>query len=141
MAASVTVACVGSSSTAGKGQAFNWIVELAHRPQNRRFTFRNFGIGGDLSFNVLERLPQVLDCRPKIVVVAIGNNDVLALASPKARRFFRIVKRLPHAPSAAWFRENLAAIARGLKDSGRAQVALCSLPPIGEDQGAGRGGE
>jgi lysophospholipase L1-like esterase len=133
MATSVTVACVGSSSTAGKGQAFNWIVELAHRPQNRCFSFRNFGIGGDLSFNVLERLPQVLDCRPKIVVVAIGNNDVLALASPKARRFFRIVKRLPHAPSAAWFRENLAAIARGLKDSGRATVALCSLPPIGED--------
>src|SRR5580704_3836599 len=98
MATSVTVACVGSSSTAGKGQAFNWIVELAHRPQNRCFSF---GIGGDLSFNVLERLPQVLDCRPKIVVVAIGNNDVLALASPKARRFFRIVKRLPHAPSAA----------------------------------------
>jgi lysophospholipase L1-like esterase len=130
---SVTVACVGSSSTAGKGQAFNWIVELAHRPQNRCFTFRNFGIGGDLSFNVLARLPQVLDCRPKIVVVAIGNNDVLALASPKARRFFRIVKRLPHAPLAAWFRENLAAIARGLKDSGRATVALCSLPPVGED--------
>jgi lysophospholipase L1-like esterase len=133
MATSVTVACVGSSSAAGHGQSFNWTVELAHRPQNQRFTFRNFGIGGDLSFNVLERLPQVLDCRPKIVVVAIGNNDVLALASPKARRFFRIVKRLPQAPSAAWFRENLAAIARGLKDSGRATVALCSLPPIGED--------
>lgn len=129
----VTVACVGSSSTAGKAQAFNWTVELAHRPQNRRFTFRDFGIGGDLSFNVLERLPRVLDCRPKIVVVAIGNNDVLALASPKARRFFRLVKRLPHTPSAAWFRENLGAIARGLKDSGRATVALCSLPPIGED--------
>ena len=71
MAAPVTVACVGASSTAGKGQAFNWIFELAHRPQNRRFAFRNFGIGGDLSFNVLERVPQVLDCRPKIVVVAV----------------------------------------------------------------------
>jgi lysophospholipase L1-like esterase len=133
MATAVTVACLGSSSTAGKGPAFNWTVELAHRPQNRRFAFRNFGLDSDLSFNVLERLPQVLDCRPKIVVVAIGNNDVLALASPKARRFFRIVKRLPHAPSAAWFRENLAAIAHGLKDSGRATVALCSLPPMGED--------
>ena len=134
MARPVTVACVESSSTAGKGQAFNWIIELEQRPQNQRFAFRNFGIGGDLSFNVLERLPQVLDCRPRIAVVAIGNNDVLALASPKARRFYRIVKRLPHNPSAAWFRENLGAIARGLKDSGRATVALCSLPPMGEDQ-------
>ena len=133
MTAPLTVACVGSSSTAGKGQAFNWIIELEQRPGNQRFAFRNFGIGGDLSFNVLERLPQVLDCRPRIVVVAVGNNDVLALASKKARRFFRIVKRLPHDPSAAWFRENLAAIARGLRYSGRAAVALCSLPPIGED--------
>ncbi|MGA2398357.1 MAG: GDSL-type esterase/lipase family protein [Steroidobacteraceae bacterium] len=133
MVPDITVACVGSSSTAGKGQAFNWVGELEQRPQNRRFAFRNFGIGGDLSFNVLERLPQVLDCRPRIVVVAVGNNDVLALASAKARRFFRIFKRLPHDPSAAWFRENFAAIARGLKSSGRATVALCSLPPIGED--------
>jgi len=133
MSPDLTVACVGSSSTAGKAQAFNWVGELERRPQNRRFAFRHFGIGGDLSFNVLERLPQVIDCRPRIVVVAVGNNDVLALASAKARRFFRVVKRLPHDPSAAWFRENLAAIARGLKGSGRATVALCSLPPLGED--------
>jgi lysophospholipase L1-like esterase len=131
-----TVACVGSSTTAGRGQAFNWVAELGQRPQNRRFQFRNLGVGGDLSFNVLERLPQVLDCRPKIIVVLVGSNDVLALASAKARRFFRVVKRLPHDPSAAWFRENLAGIARGLTASGRAAVALCSLPPIGEDLGS-----
>src|SRR3984957_19981852 len=101
MAPPLTVACVGSSSTAGKGQAFNWIVELEQRPQNRRFAFRNFGIGGDLSFYVLERLPQVLDCRPRIVVVAIGNNDAWALASAKTRRSFRSIKRLPHTPPAA----------------------------------------
>lgn len=127
------MACVGSSTTAGKGQAFDWIAALEARPQNREFRFRNFGVGGDLSFNVLERLPQVLDCRPKAIVVLIGSNDALALVSAKARRFLRIVKRLPHNPSAAWFRENLAGIARGLAASGRSAVALCSLPPIGED--------
>lgn len=127
------VACVGSSTTAGKGQSFDWVGALRDRPQNRRFQFRNFGIGGDLSFNVLERVPQVLDSRPSIVVVLVGTNDALALVSAKARRFLRVVKRLPHDPSAAWFRENLAGIARGLTASGRAKVALCSLPPIGED--------
>jgi lysophospholipase L1-like esterase len=75
------VAFLGSGSTAGKGQAFNWIAELERRPQNRRFRFDNFGVGGDLAFNALQRLPDVLACRPKIVVVWIGGNDVLALVS------------------------------------------------------------
>jgi len=33
------IACLASSSTAGKGQAFNWINELERRPNNRDFTF------------------------------------------------------------------------------------------------------
>lgn len=40
------VACLGSSSTAGKGQAFNWITELQRRLGQRRFVFRNFGVEG-----------------------------------------------------------------------------------------------
>ena len=38
------MACLGSSSTAGKGQAFNWIRELQRRLGERRVTFRNFGV-------------------------------------------------------------------------------------------------
>ena len=33
------VACLGSSSTVGKGQAFNWIEELKGRARNARFSF------------------------------------------------------------------------------------------------------
>jgi hypothetical protein len=58
------VACLGSSSTAGKGQAFDWIAELRRRPRNGRFEFRNFGVGGDLAYNALQRLPDVVACRP-----------------------------------------------------------------------------
>lgn len=128
-----TVAFLGSSSTAGKGQAFDWIAELKKQPGNRRFRFHNFGVGGDLAFNALQRLPDVLACRPQIVVVWVGGNDVLALVSTKVRRFFRIFKHLPAEPSLRWFRENLGEIVRRLKATGSVQVALCSLPPIGED--------
>ena len=54
------VACLGSSSTAGKGQAFDWMAELRRRPGNGQFEFRNFGVGGDLAYNALQRLPDVL---------------------------------------------------------------------------------
>ena len=131
--AETVVACLGSSSTAGKGQAFNWIGELEKRPRNQRFRFRNFGIGGDLAYNALQRIPALLASRPQKAIVWIGSNDVLALVSSKARRFFRISKHLPTEPSPQWFRENLQAIARRLKGETAATIALCSLPPIGED--------
>lgn len=127
------VACLGSSSTAGKGQAFDFIGELKRRPRNSRFHFRNFGVGGDLAYNALQRLPDVLACRPEKVVVWVGANDVLALVSPKVRWFFRMSKRLPVEPSPEWFRENIHAIAHRLKKETKASVAFCSLPPIGED--------
>ena len=127
------VACLGSSSTAGKGQAFNWITELQRRLGQRRFVFRNFGVGGDLSYNALQRLSGVIPSCPKKIVVLIGGNDVLALVSTKARRFFRLAKRLPRDPSPEWFRENLQAIASRAKAETSAAIALCSLPPIGED--------
>jgi lysophospholipase L1-like esterase len=128
-----TVAFLGSSSTAGKGQAFDWIAELKRRPVNKRFRFHNFGAGGDLAFNALQRLPNVLACRPRIVVVWVGGNDVLALVSTKVRRFSRVFKHVPIEPSPQWFRENLRAILTRVKAAETFKVALCSLLPIGED--------
>jgi lysophospholipase L1-like esterase len=132
-AEAIIVACLGSSSTAGKGQAFNWIGELERRPRNKRFCFHNFGVGGDLAYNALQRLPDVLACHPDKVLVLVGGKDVLALVSRKVKRFFRISKHLPSEPSPEWFRENLRAIARRVKAETSAAVALYSLPPIGED--------
>jgi len=117
------VACLGSSSTAGKGQAFNWIIELQRRLGEGRFVFRNFGVGGDLAYNALQRLTDVIASCPKKIVVFIGGNDVLALVSAKARTFFRISKRLPRDPSPEWFRENLQTIVRRAKaETPRASV-------------------
>ena len=80
-----------------------------------RVTFRNFGVGGDLAYNALQRLSDVVATHPKKIVVFIGGNDVLRLVSTKARRFFRISKQLPRDPSVEWFRENLRAIVLRLK--------------------------
>jgi lysophospholipase L1-like esterase len=127
-----TVACLGSSSTAAKG-SFDWIRELQERPSNSEFQFRNLGVGGDLAYNALQRLPSVLACRPDEVVILLGGNDVLALVSGKVRRVFSAWKRLPCEPSPKWFGENLQAIVQNLKKESSARIALCSLPPMGED--------
>jgi lysophospholipase L1-like esterase len=127
------VACLGSSSTAGKGQAFNWIEALQKRLGQERFVLCNFGVGGDLAYNALQRLPDVIGSNPGKIVVLIGANDVLGLVSAKVRKFYRVAKRLPRDPSPEWFRANLHAIAKGIKKSTAVDFALCSLAPIGED--------
>jgi len=127
------VACLGSSSTAGKGQAFNWIEALQRRLGQERFVLRNFGVGGDLAYNAVQRLPNVIGSNPGKIVVLIGANDVLALVSAKVRKFYRVTKGLPRDPSPEWFRANLHAIAQGIRKSTSADLALCSLAPLGED--------
>jgi lysophospholipase L1-like esterase len=126
------VACLGSSTTAARG-TFDWIRELAKRPRNGMRRFVNLGVGGDLAYNALGRLPSVVASHPRKVIVIVGGNDVLALVFRNVRRFFGGWKGLPHDPSPEWFRTNLAEIVRRLKKETSADIALVSLQPIGED--------
>jgi lysophospholipase L1-like esterase len=131
LSAHETVACLGSSSTAGRGQAFDWIGELSRRPRNARFKFLNFGVGGDLTCDALERVDTVLAGQPDRVIVWVGGNDALAMVSPKARRLFRIMKFASGAASEMRFDDCFGTLVRRLKSSG-IRVAVCSLAPIGE---------
>jgi lysophospholipase L1-like esterase len=130
-AAPETVACLGSSTTASKG-TYKWIDELAQRPQNRRFRFANFGVGGDLSVNLARRLNPVLRLQPHRIIVLIGTNDILASVFPRFRRFTRAWKQSPQEPSPASFKENLELITRRLRQETCATIALSSVAPIGE---------
>ena len=126
------VACVGSSSTAARG-TYDWIAELGKRPRNERFSFRNFGVGGDLSHNVVGRLDAVAAAKPDRVLVLIGSNDILATVFPNFRRFAHLFKGLSGEPSAEQFRQNLDHIAIGLRERTKATIVLSSLAPVGED--------
>ena len=127
----LVVACLGSSTTASRG-TFNWIAELENRPRNQRFRFVNLGVGGDLSYNALGRVPEVVASHPDLVVVLIGANDILAQVFPRLHRFYRRWKRLPREPTADWFRQSLRAIVTSLKAQTSATIALASLAQVGE---------
>jgi lysophospholipase L1-like esterase len=126
------IACLGSSTTASRG-TYKWIDELEKRPQNSRFRFVNFGVGGDLSFNTVGLLDRVIAVRPRRVIVLIGTNDIMASFFPNFRRFVRIFKGLAEEPSAARFEENLNFIVHRLQRGANARVGLSSLAPLGED--------
>jgi lysophospholipase L1-like esterase len=126
------VACLGASATAAIG-SYDWIRDLAQRPNLASFRFFRFAEGGDLAYNGLERLPDVINCHPDYVITLLGENDVMALISPKHARFVHLTKRLPDEPSPQWFREMMQAVVRRLKSETTAAIALCSLIPVGED--------
>jgi lysophospholipase L1-like esterase len=127
-----TVACVGSSTTAAKG-TYPWIAELQSRAQNGRFRFANLGVGGDLSFNIVRRLPRVIAAQPDRVIILIGTNDILAGVFPNFRRIVRVWKGLSDEPTAQRFRDNLGLITQKLRQETDARIALSSLAPVGED--------
>jgi lysophospholipase L1-like esterase len=128
----MVVACLGESLTKGE-VSYNWIADLQSRPQNASIHFVNLGVGGDHSYNVLKRLPQIIQCHPNKVVVLIGAGDVICTVSATRDRVFRIWKRLPQKHSFEWFDENIRQIVSKLKNETTARVALCSLPLAGED--------
>jgi lysophospholipase L1-like esterase len=129
------VACLGASATDATG-SYDWIRDLAQRPSLASLRFYRFAEGGDLAYNGLQRLPDIVNCHPDDVIVLLGENDVLALISKKVAQFDRLTKQLPSQPSPGWYRENMQAIVRRLKSNTKAVIALCSLIPIGEDPGS-----
>lgn len=128
----MNVACLGSSTTAAKG-TFNWIKELEKRPQNQKFHFINLGVGGDLSYNALERVSSVVSVNPDKVIIIIGSNDILAMVFKNVSRFFTGWKHLSEKPSPEWFQKNLQQIVIQLKQETSAEIALSSLAEVGED--------
>ncbi len=126
------MACLGASATEAGG-SYDWIANLAQRPRNSHLSFYRFAEGGDLAYNGLQRVPEIVGCRPDYVVILLGNNDVLALLSTKVARFDRLAKQLPRSPSPQWYRDVMDEIVDRLKAGTEARIGLCSLIPMGED--------
>lgn len=125
------VVCLGASMVRGKASV-DFVEMLRQRIPRRAFV--NAGVNGNVAWEVLQRLDGVIACAPSDVVILVGTNDVQATMDPTAGSSARRSKGLPHEPSQEWFEECLAHVVRRLRDAG-ARVALCSLPPLGQDLG------
>lgn len=125
------VVCVGDSVTRAQVST-DYLAILRTRTATGHFRFTNAGVNGDLAFNVLERLDNVIELQPDMVTVLIGTNDANASLTEKNTRKFMKMKKLPTRPTIEWYRVNLTAIVKRLADETAARVALLSLPVLGE---------
>ena len=126
------VVVAGASIVRGRASV-DFVQMLRERFPARAFV--NAGVNGNVAWELLQRIDQIIACRPAQVVILIGTNDVQATLSPDATRQTRESKHLPEDPSLGWYAACMTEIVTRLQAAG-ASVALCSLPPIGQDLGA-----
>jgi lysophospholipase L1-like esterase len=127
------VSMLGDSLTEGWVSA-NFVRMLEQRLGGRHYRFQNAGVGGDFMYNLRTRLEPVIDSRPDSIVVLAGTNDAqYQLLDHTVRLTIERQKQLPQSPSLGWFRDNLLDLIQTLQQHTRARIAVCSVPPLGED--------
>ncbi len=126
-----TIVCLGDSLTRGLVSAsFVDLLELRLARQGMHFI--NSGVNGDLAYNVLRRLDDVIFLQPYCVILMIGTNDIGASLRPSNALISRVSKWLPRNPTLEWYQANVLEIVRRLKSETGARIALASPPIFGE---------
>lgn len=125
------VVCLGDSITYGHvGVSYFEMLKTEFRD---KAIFINKGINGNLSYDVLKRLDEVIAQQPDCVILLIGTNDVWATHSEKVSKAYVRKNKLPEIPSKEGYEKNLAKILQRLKSETRAVIGVMSLPLITEN--------
>ena len=126
------VVLMGDSITHGK-IGVNYVDMLENQLADEKLEFINAGINSELAWNNLQRIEEVIQCKPNIVTILIGSNDANASMSEDGMKSYVKRMKLPRDPDIEWYRESLMSLVKRLKNETTAKIALLSIPTIGED--------
>lgn len=122
------VAITGASIVRGRA-GVDWVRMLRERfPE---LAFVNDGVNSRLAWEVLGTTDDVIACGPSRVVILVGTNDVEATLAADGGAGVQRAKHLPQRPSLDFYGACLADAIGRFTDAG-AEVAVCSLPPLGQ---------
>jgi len=125
------VAALGASIVRGRASV-DFVRML--REELPDLAFVNGGVNGRVAWELLSAMDDVMACHPSAAIILVGTNDVEATLDPDGGQGVQQAKGLPEAPSIDFYGECLTGIVDRLHDGG-ARVAVCSLPPLGQDLG------
>ncbi len=120
--------CLGDSIAQG-GLGADWVGQLRERLSDGAFVV-NAGVGGQVTWDLRQRLDEVARCRPGAVVLMVGSNDAVGALGGGWASFYE--RGRPQAPSEPWFAAQFDALVGELMAITPRLVCL-TLPPLGED--------
>ncbi|MCS6795863.1 MAG: GDSL-type esterase/lipase family protein [Raineya sp.] len=121
----------GDSLTCGNMSA-DYTAMVAEKLKNA-YEYINAGVNADLAYNLLQRLDEIIACKPDFVTILIGTNDANATIFKQNQAVYQKLKKLPQPATIFWYEENLCKIVERLQNETSAQIALISMPVIGEN--------
>ena len=124
------VACLGDSITHGN-VSYDWVSNLRSRFAGEPLQFINAGINSNVAWQLNQRLPEILKCKPDVVIVLIGTNDVMGSFHEADGKSYKRQGGLPSIPSQSDYKRELRKLLRGLQVV--RHVAVATLPPLGEN--------
>ena len=123
------VVCLGAGIVRGRASV-DFVRML--RAEHVDLAFVNGGVNSRVVWEMLHDLDEVAACAPAYAIIFVGTDDVQATLSKRNLAATRRLKGLPRNPSPEWFGECLGTAINRLHGTG-ARVAVCSLPPLGQD--------
>ena len=128
------VVCCGDSITHGH-IGYDWVSSLRNLDDSKIYI--NGGINADLTWNLNQRLDDIIKHNPNYVTILIGTNDAIGSQPVKLIQDYYIqTKNLPKVPSIDWFEEQIEIFVKEIKAKTSAKIAITTLPWLGEQEDA-----
>tara|TARA_S200000501_G_scaffold315545_1_gene307913 strand:- start:58 stop:819 length:762 start_codon:yes stop_codon:yes gene_type:complete len=128
------VVCCGDSITHGH-IGYDWVGSLRKKDNSK--VYINAGINADLTWNLNQRIDDILKHNPDYVTILIGTNDVIGSQPVKLLQDYYIeTKGLPKIPTKDWFEEQIEIFIKTIKNETSAKIAITTLPWLGERKDA-----
>ncbi len=129
-----TLVTVGDSITHGI-VSVNYSKMIENEMSKYGYQTINAGINADLAITALRKIEQVIACKPKVVTVLLGTNDVMGSLSEDRRQGYISIDRVgvQDSISIESYQKNLQEFVDKLVRAGVEKIFLVSLPLLGED--------
>ena len=128
------VVCCGDSITHGH-IGYDWVGNL--RKNDNSKIYINAGINADLTWNLNQRIDDIIKHNPDYVTILIGTNDAIGSQPVKLIQDYYVkTKNLPQIPSIEWFEEQIEIFVKEVKANTSAKIAITTLPWLGEQEDA-----
>ena len=128
------VVCCGDSITHGH-IGYNWVGSLREKDSSKIYI--NAGINADLTWNLNQRVDDIIKHDPDYITILIGTNDAIGSQPVQLIQDYYIeTKNLPKTPSIEWFEEQIEIFIKKIKENTSAKIAITTLPWLGEQKHA-----